>query len=73
MTLKSHDGFVRSRETFMGIVEDFDRQYGIEFNPTAGVVSSILSQEIMKVVTKRDHPASGLLFYDSVYQTFSIE
>ena len=45
---------------------EFDRQYGIEFNPTAGVVSSVLSQEVIKVVTMRDHPASGLMLYDSV-------
>ena len=66
MRAKQHDAFASVQDKYETLLTEFDRQFGIEFNPTAGVVSSVLSQEVIKVVTMRDHPASGLMLYDSV-------
>ncbi len=73
MVLKGHDCFKSVQQDFDRVVEDFGRQYGIEFNPTSGVISSVLSQEVIKVLTRRDHPAFGFMVYDSINQTFEIE
>ena len=37
----------------------------IEFNPSSGVIGSITSQEIIKVITKKDFPEHGFFVYDS--------
>jgi len=51
----------------------FDKMFKLEFNPSASVIGSVISQEILKVITLKDHPNHGLFIYDSVNQAFTIE
>ena len=44
-----------------------------EFNPTASVIGSVASQEIIKVITRKDFPSNGLFLYDSDIQMIKIE
>jgi len=37
----------------------------VEFNPSSGVIGSITSQEIIKVITKKDFPEHGFFVFDS--------
>lgn len=61
-------GFTGFGACFDALQTEFDRQYCVEFNPTAGVMSSILSQEVIKVLTGKDHPVAGMAVYDSANQ-----
>ena len=68
----NHNAFEAQWEQYEQLQQKFTKQYGLEFNPTCGVISSVLSQEIIKVITKRDKPASGFLVYNSEDQSFTI-
>jgi len=70
---KDHDGFSQADEAFTKIVSDLDRMYGLEFNPTSSVLGSILSQEIIKVITEKDSPAHGMMLYWAEEQLFIID
>ena len=63
---KGHNAFKPDQAAFDQIVEDVDRTFGLEFNPSSSVIGAVMSQEIIKVITKRDHPNHGLFIYDSV-------
>lgn len=60
---KGHDGFSQFDDAFKKIRTDLDRMYGMEFNPTSSVLGSIISQEIIKVITEKDSPAHGMMLY----------
>ena len=62
---KGHDGFQQQVETFNKIYSDFERMFKLEFNPTSSVIGSVISQEIIKVITLRDSPAYGLMLYNA--------
>jgi len=71
--LKSKEGLSQHIQTFEksddfeSFINKFETCWNkkIEFNPTASVVSAIMSQEIIKVITMKDHPAHGFFIYDS--------
>lgn len=44
----------------------------MEFNPSASVVGSIASQEIIKCITVKDMPEHGFYLYDSDTQEMII-
>ncbi len=70
---KGHDGFSQVDEAFKKIVKDLDSMYGLEFNPTSSVLGSILSQEIIKVITEKDSPAHGMMLYWAEEEQFIID
>ena len=70
---RGHDSFQSQQTALTDILEKVEKMWGVDFNPTSSVVSAVMSQEVIKVITLRDHPAHGMLVYDSQNQTFSIE
>ena len=70
---KGHNAFKPDQASFNKIVSDVDRMFSLEFNPSSSVIGAVMSQEIIKVITKRDHPNHGLFIYDSANQTMTIE
>ena len=70
---KGHDGFTPVDEAFTRIWNYLDRMFNLEFNPTSSVIGSVISQEIIKVITQRDSPAHGFMIYNSDDQSFVIE
>ncbi|CDW91106.1 family protein [Stylonychia lemnae] len=51
--------------------ETYDRVqkcFNVEFSPSCSLIGAIVSQEIVKVITQRDHPGYGMYVYDSVTQ-----
>ena len=70
---KGHDGFNSVNARFTKMCEELDRTYGVDFNPTSSVLGSILSQEIIKVITERDSPAHGMMLYGADEQQFILE
>ena len=66
--LKQHVGIIKKSENeIRNQVIKFEKlwQKEIEFNPSASVVGSIASQEIIKCITVRDMPEHGFYLYDS--------
>lgn len=51
---------------FIDITDKFEKTYNLDFNPTSSVIGAIVSQEIVKAITKRDFPCHGLAVYDSI-------
>lgn len=51
---------------FIDIANKFEKTYNLDFNPTSSVIGAIVSQEIVKAITKRDFPCHGLAVYDSI-------
>ena len=42
--------------------------YKYEFNPVASIIGSLLSQEIIKIITKEGKPIENIFTYDSIMQ-----
>ena len=70
---KGHNAFKNDEQSYLKIVEDMDRMFGLEFNPSSSVVGAVMSQEIIKLITKKDHPNHGFFIYDSINQTMTVE
>jgi hypothetical protein len=51
----------------------FNECFNLEFNPSSSAIGAIVSQEVVKVITQRDHPGHGFFVYDSVTQRCVIE
>lgn len=62
---RGHDCFKSQQSALADIMEKVEKMWGVDFNPTSSVVSAVMSQEVIKVITLRDHPAHGLMVYDS--------
>lgn len=45
----------------------------VQFNPASGVIGAMASQEIIKVITRKDMPTHGLFLYDANSQKIVIE
>ena len=63
---KGHSGFAKDA-AFDFVCGEVARMWGLQFNPSSSVIASVLSQEVIKVVTQRDHPGYGLFVYDSTH------
>ena len=50
---KGHPGFTLASQatTFDHVCSEVSRMYGIDFNPSSSVIGSVISQEVIKVVT----------------------
>ena len=50
---KGHPGFTLASQaaTFDMLCSEVSRMYGIDFNPSSSVMGSVISQEVIKVVT----------------------
>lgn len=73
--LSQHLKTFRDSELLKQQVQSFDECYKhqLEFNPSSGAVSAITSQEIIKVITRRDFPEHGLFLFDATTQKMMIE
>jgi hypothetical protein len=67
--LLSNKGFTgfTTDPTFDFVCGEVSRMWRLQFNPCSSVIGSTMSQEVIKVVTQRDHPGHGLFVYDSVH------
>lgn len=65
--LKQHSSKLLECPEYKTTVEQTSEWFSLhlEFNPTASVIGSVASQEIIKVITRKDFPAHGLFLYDS--------
>ena len=66
--MKEHlDSIKKSENEIRNEVNKFEQLWDkeIEFNPSASVVGSVASQEIIKCITARDMPEHGFYLYDS--------
>lgn len=73
--LSQYAGTYEASEVFKEITRKFETCWKnqIEFNPTSGVISAITSQEIIKVITRKDFPEHGFFIYDADTQQMVIE
>ena len=76
--LKKKAGLKEHQDRFASLpitIAAFDKYWRqpIQFNPVQSVVASIASQEILKVVTRKDAPEHGFFLYDSYDQKMDIE
>ena len=73
--LSAHATLYESSEKFKAQLSAFNVCFtnNLEFNPAAGVIGSITSQEIIKVITKKDFPQHGFFMFDSESQQMTIE
>lgn len=73
--LSQHLKTFSDSEALKSQVAQFDRCFTsqLEFNPSSGAVSAITSQEIIKVITRRDFPEHGLFLFDANTQKMMIE
>ena len=69
---KLPSSFCESKE-FKDYFEQIDRCFNLDFNPTSSVIGALVSQEIVKVITKKDNPGAGLFIYDTQSQTCCLE
>ena len=72
---KGHSGFqdAANEQAFADLCAELQRTWNLAFNPCSSVIGAVMSQEILKVVTGRDHPGHGLFCYDSVNQSMTVE
>lgn len=73
---KGHSGYQTNAEqtqAFTSLCAEVERMWGLQFNPCSSVIGSVLSQEVIKVITQRDNPGHGLFVYDSMHQSLTIE
>lgn len=62
---KGHDGFKAQGDQFKKIADQMRDWQGLELNTSASILGAVMSQEVIKVITKRDHPCHGLVVLDS--------
>ena len=73
--ISQHLDALSKSELFSDVLEKFRNCFKnkIEFNPSAGVIGAVASQEIIKVITRKDNPGIGLFLYDVNSQKIIIE
>ena len=64
--ISNHKVKILESEVFKKITSQFKAcfEQELEFNPSSGVIGAVASQEIIKVITKKDSPQHGLFLYD---------
>jgi hypothetical protein len=64
---------IKDSEEFKDIFKRINETFNLEFNPSASVIASIVSQEIIKVITLKDFPGHGMFVYSSITQNCTME
>ena len=73
--LSTHSQTFKGSAEFRSQVLKFHKTFtgNVEFNPCSSLIGAITSQEIIKVITKKDFPEHGFYLYDTNSQKIVIE